>query len=83
MVLAYVLRARPAPRPMPTFSERPHPLQIDAWRHMGADRRTQCGVALRAQVRRWKSDALRAQHPAWSETQVLRDLALIYLRGNT
>ena len=68
---------------MPSFAERPHPLQIEAWRKMGADQRSQSGVALRAQVRRWKSAALRAQHPDWSEAQVLRELALIYLRGNT
>lgn len=68
---------------MPTLAERPHPLQIEAWRQMGADRRTQYGVALRAQVRRWKTAALRAQHPDWSETQILRELALIYLRENT
>lgn len=50
---------------------------------MGADGRTQLGIALRAQVRRWKQSALRAQHPEWTEVRLARELALIYLRGNT
>ena len=61
----------------------PHPLQIEAWRRMGSDERTRLGIALRAQVRRWKTSALRTQHADWSEARLSRELALIYLRGNT
>ena len=50
---------------------------------MGANGRSQMGIALRAQVRRWKRDALRAQHPDWPNERVQREIALIYLRGNT
>ncbi len=62
-------------------TETPDPRQIEAWRRMGAEGRTRCGQALRQQVRRWKFSALRAQHPDWTEPQIARELALIYLRG--
>jgi hypothetical protein len=68
---------------MNNASNHPHPLQIEAWRRMGANGRSQMGIALRAQVRRWKRDALRAQHPDWPDERVQREIALIYLRGNT
>ena len=47
---------------------------------MGGARRTELAAELRRQVRRWKRDALRAQHPAWSEEQIDRELVQIYLR---
>jgi hypothetical protein len=68
---------------MTPMESHPHPLQIDAWRRMGPDARTRLGIALRAQVRRWKTSALRAQHADWSEARLSRELAVIYLRGNT
>lgn len=66
---------------MNSHDEIPDLRQIEAWRRMGVDGRTRCGQALRQQVRRWKLSALRAQHPDWSEPQLARELALIYLRG--
>jgi len=63
--------------------EMPHPLQVEAWCRLGPERRSQMGVALRRQVRAWKTAALREQHPDWSDERLQRELAAIYLRGNT
>ena len=60
----------------------PHPLQVQAWRRMGATGRSQMAADLRRQVRGWKTEALRAQHPEWSGERLRRELALIYRRGN-
>jgi hypothetical protein len=60
--------------------DRPHPLQIEAWRTMGAAGRTHLGIQLRRQARRWKLSALRAQHPDFTDTQLRAELAQIYLR---
>ncbi|MBL9185927.1 MAG: hypothetical protein JNK23_00470 [Opitutaceae bacterium] len=69
--------------PHPHSADAPHPLQIAAWRAMGAARRSELAAALRRQARGWKRSALRAQHPAWPEAQIDRELARIYRRGNT
>jgi hypothetical protein len=50
---------------------------------MGAAGRSALGVELRRNARRWKRDALRAQHPDWTDERVERELAWIYLRGHT
>lgn len=63
--------------------DRPHPLQIQAWRAMGGAARTQLGIALRRNARRWKLDTLRSQHPGWSDEQLRAELAKIYARGRT
>ena len=60
--------------------DRPHPLQIQAWRAMGAAGRTLLGIQLRRNARRWKLDSLRAQHRDWSEEQLRAELAQIFLR---
>jgi hypothetical protein len=62
--------------------DRPHPLQIAAWRAMGSARRTQMGIQLRAKARRWKLAGLRAQHPEWSEERLRIEVVKIY-RGCT
>jgi len=69
--------------PAPLPDNFPHPLQIEAWRKLGASGRSQLGMDLRRQVRGWKLAALRQQHPAWSEERVQLELAQLYLRGNT
>jgi hypothetical protein len=63
--------------------DRPHPLQIEAWRGMGGAERSKLGIELRRKVRRWKFQALRSQHPEWDETRLRAELAKIYLRGST
>jgi hypothetical protein len=63
--------------------DRPHALQIQAWRMMGGAGRTRLGIELRRQARRWKLAALRSQHPDWAEDRVRAELAKIYLRGRT
>jgi hypothetical protein len=76
-------RDNAAPSAPAPADDRPHPLQIEAWRAMGPAGRTRMGIELRENVRRWKHDALRRQHPEWSESHLLSELAKIYLRGNT
>jgi hypothetical protein len=61
----------------------PHPLQVKAWREMGGSGRSELAAELRRKARGWKRDALRAQNPAWSDERLERELAGIYLRGNT
>ena len=63
--------------------DRPHPLQIKAWRTMGSAGRTRLGIELRRKARRWKLAGLRAQHPDWTEERAHAELAKIYLRGRT
>lgn len=70
------------PAPAPT-DDRPHPLQIQAWRAMGPAGRTRLGIELRQKARLWKYEALRRQHPDWDDARLLAELAKIYLRGNT
>ena len=60
--------------------DRPHPLQIQAWRAMGAIGRTHLGIQLRRKARRWKLDSLRTQHRDWNDDQLRAELAQIYLR---
>lgn len=67
----------------PPVADAPHPLQVQAWRKMGATGRSALAAALRRQARGWKRSALHAQHPGWNDAQVERELARIYLRGNT
>jgi hypothetical protein len=64
-------------------SDAPHPLQVKAWREMGGSGRSELGAELRRKARGWKRDALRAQHPDWPDERLDRELARIYLRGNT
>jgi hypothetical protein len=64
-------------------SDAPHPLQIKAWREMGSSGRSELAAELRRKARRWKREALRTQHPAWTEQRINRELADIYLRGHT
>lgn len=59
--------------------DRPHPLQIEAWRSLGATGRTHLGIQLRRQARRWKLSSLRTQHPDWTDAQLRAELAQIYL----
>ncbi len=61
----------------------PHPRQIAAWQAMGATGRTQLGIRLRRQARRWKLAVLRAKHPDWTEESLRAELAKIYSRGRT
>ncbi len=63
--------------------DRPHPLQIEAWRALGATGRSHLGIQLRRQARRWKLSALRTQHPDWHDIQLRAELAQIYLRERT
>ena len=60
-----------------------HPLQVLAWQRLGASGRSELAAQLRGQVRRWKQDALRAQHPDWPEARLREELRRIYLRGTT
>lgn len=65
------------------ISDAPHPLQVKAWREMGGAGRLALAAELGRKVRVWKRDALRGQNPTWSAERVERELAWIYLRGNT
>ncbi len=69
--------------PEPLISDGPHPLQVKAWREMGGSGRSELAAELRRKARGWKRDALRAQNPTWSDERLERELAGIYLRGNT
>src|SRR5258708_5934013 len=69
--------------PVDRECDRPHALQIQAWRTMGAAGRTRIGIELRRQARRWKLSALRSQNPDWTEERLRTELAKIYLRGRT
>jgi hypothetical protein len=60
-----------------------HPLQVRAWQRLGASGRSELAMQLRRQVRRWKQDALRAQHPDWTDDRLRRELARLYLRGSS
>jgi hypothetical protein len=64
-------------------SETLHPIQVQAWKKLGASGRTQLGIAMRRDARRWKFAALHAQHPDWPEDRLREELRRIYLRGNT
>jgi len=64
-------------------NDAPHPLQVKAWRRMGGPGRLELAAELRRKVIGWKRDALRAQHPAWSDEGIERAPAGIILRGNT
>ena len=73
------------PNPHPALTadrehDRPHPLQIQAWRAMGAEGRTHLGIQLRRNARRWKLTSLRTQHPDWDEDRLRAELAQIFLR---
>ncbi len=50
---------------------------------MGSSGRSELAAELRRKARRWKREALRTQHPAWTEQRINRELADIYLRGHT
>lgn len=65
------------------LSDAPHPLQVKAWREMGGAGRLALAADLGRKVRGWKRDALSGQNPTWSAERVERELAWIYLRGNT
>jgi len=62
-------------------SETPHSIQVNAWRKLGAEGRTQLGIALRRDARRWKLAALRSRHPDWPEARLREELKQVYLRG--
>jgi hypothetical protein len=64
-------------------SETLHPIQVQAWKKLGASGRTQLGIAMRRDARRWKFAALRAQHPDWTDARLQNELIRIYSRGNT
>ncbi len=50
---------------------------------MGAAARSLMAAELRRKARGWKRDGLRAQHPDWTDDRIEREIAKIYLRGNT
>ena len=64
-------------------NDRPHPLQIQAWRAMGGAGRTRLGIQIRRNVRHLKLEALRSPHPDWSDQRLRIELAEIYRRGRT
>ena len=66
-----------------SIADAPHPVQVQAWRAMGETGRSLLAADLRRQARGWKREALRAQHPDWTGERLERELARIYLRGNT
>ena len=77
----HVLRMNATP---PTFAlDLPHPVQVAAWKKMGPSGRAELGAELRRKIRGWKRDALKTQHSDWTEERLQRELAQIYLRGNT
>jgi hypothetical protein len=67
---------------MSSTADTPHPVQVQAWRKMGASARSQLGIDLRRNVRLWKLAALRAQHPDWPEQRLREELTRIFLHGN-
>jgi hypothetical protein len=67
----------------PSLLDAPHPLQVKAWREMGGSGRSELAAELRRKARGWKRDALRAQNPTWPAERLDREVARIYLRGNT
>jgi hypothetical protein len=71
-----------APPEIPV-SDAPHPLQVKAWRAMGGTGRSELAVEMRRKVRGWKRDALRTQHPTWTDEHIDQELASVWLRGNT
>ena len=78
--------SQPIPDSAPAIDrerDRPHPLQIQAWRAMGSAGRTRLGIQIRRHVRHLKLEALRSQHPDWSDQRVRIELAEIYRRGRT
>jgi len=81
---AEVLHGSPVNAPTESqIADAPHPLQVKAWQKMGGSGRLALAVELGRKVRAWKRDALRGQNPTWSAERVERELAWIYLRGNT
>jgi hypothetical protein len=61
----------------------PHARQIEAWRHLGETGRIELAAQLQRKVRGWKADALRQQHPDWAEDRVRREVARLFICGNT
>ena len=56
---------------------------MKAWRAMGGTGRSELAVEMRRKVRGWKRDALRTQHPTWTDEHIDQELASVWLRGNT
>ena len=63
--------------------EQASPEQIAILRAMPGERRLRLAERLYWSARKLKIAGLRAQHPDWPNERVQREIALIYLRGNT
>jgi len=60
-----------------------HPAQIAAYRRMSAQQKIEQALALYWAARKLKADALRMQHPDWSEAQIEARVREIFLLATT
>ncbi len=60
-----------------------HPEQIKALRKMSLERRAELALGFIRSTRRLKAAALRAQHPEWSDEQVVTELRRLTLHGRS
>jgi hypothetical protein len=63
--------------------ERTSPEQIESFRRMPPERRLALAEELYWSARELKAAWLRAQHPAWSEAQVAREVTRIFLHARS
>jgi len=63
--------------------EQTSPEQFEAYRRMTPERRLVLAEQLYWSAREWKATGVRAQHPDWSEQQVAREVARIFLHARS
>jgi len=63
--------------------EQTSPEQVEIYRRMTPEQRLALAERLYWSARELKAAGLRAQHPHWSEGQVLREVTRIFLHART
>ena len=57
--------------------------QIESFRRMTAERRLALAEALYWSAREWKAAGLREQHADWTEQEISREVARLFLHART
>jgi len=60
-----------------------HPAQVAAYRKMSAEQKIEQAIALYWSARHLKTEAIRLQHPEWTEAQVRARVREIFLFATT
>ncbi len=68
---------------IPEYEEKLHPVQVEIYRNMSAQRKLEIASDLYRTARELKAMAIRDDHPDWTEEEVQKKVREIFLYART